>query len=136
MRPSLAVLALALAYLLAPGAHAAPTQTPPCPGGQSFDDGSAEWYLPAFYDGPVSHCFLSRFTPPSLPYGYDRACLYLIDFRLTDQFFDLIVCDDDGPAGRPRTVLRETRVSTTLASPQWLQVDFDGVRVTSGSLWV
>jgi len=111
---------------------AAPRQGAPCAGGQVFDDGTAERFIPDHYIGPTYQVYLvSLFTPPSLPFVYERACVNVPGL----QPFDVFVFDDDGLGGEPGTVLRQVPVTRAAAS-DWVECDLGDLPVASGSVWI
>lgn len=125
-------LATALFFGLCSVTSAAPRQGAPCAGGQAFDDGTAERFIPDHYIGPSMQVYLvSCFTPPSLPFVYEQACVNVPGLEP----FDVFVFDDDGSSGDPNTVLREVPVTRATAS-DWVTCDLGALPVASGSVWI
>jgi len=133
------ILLLASVLTFAAALHA---QSTPCQGGQAFDDGTAELFPPyGFYHGPVTDHFVSRFTPPSYPYHYERACVGMVSIGGPGQAsLELVVFDDDGAfggAGAPGTLLAAVPVQAALqTTTTWVSAELGCVTVTSGSVWI
>jgi hypothetical protein len=98
-----------------------------------YDDSTFEWSWDCTVDGD---CLAVRFTPASYPAKLAAARIAL-DWPvpgLSNDDFDVVVYDDDGPGGLPGTALSNT-VSVTSAIEGFVNsVDLSGQAVGGGSV--
>jgi hypothetical protein len=114
---------------------------PDCTQGDGHDDGVPELGVrPNINDARV--VAVERFTPPVYPYRYERVCFAWLRISGTASLnFEVVFYDDDGPAGRPGTLLKAIPVlAENVSSVDYQFYSFDviaaGVHVAEGDVYV
>ncbi len=125
--------------LQSPGVIFAPAG-PTCTGGVKVDDGTFE---SGYFVIGSSSQIVQRLTPPSHPSLLTRACLCWISDNPASTLlsYNLMVYDDNGPGGRPGTLLGTRAVtangiSSTASTFFGYDCSLLDVGVSSGSIYV
>jgi len=121
--------------------------TSPCSGGEILDDGSREstltWPSTSSW---LPQTYVQRFTPASYPAVYQEVCVAwsrMLGGTDTAISYDVVVYDDDGPAGEPGTLLATVPASVSEVPfygdlPAWVfsSVSVAVPAITEGSLYI
>lgn len=114
-------------------------QCPEACGGVGPDDGTVE----NGYGWGTSNLIVQRFTPESYPFSVTDVCVALTQAAAdTSIRLTLVVYDDDGPLGRPQSMLG-TSTTDIDGVPGWLDHSFypmhlpaGGVSIDKGSVYI